>query len=34
MFQVLNMSEFLIFANFRKYGRVLNIRRDAIMEGF
>ena len=34
MFHVLNLSEFWIFANFRKYGRVLNMRRDAIMEGF
>ena len=34
MFRVLNMSEFWILANFRKYDRVLNMRRDAIMEGF
>ena len=29
---VLNMSEFLIFSNFCKYDRVLDMRRDAIME--
>ena len=29
---VLNMSEFLIFVNFSKYVRVLDMRRDAIME--
>ena len=34
MCQVLDMSEFLIFVNFRKYDRVLNMRRDAIMEEF
>ena len=34
MCQVLDMSEFLIFVKFRKYDRVLNIRRDAIMEEF
>ena len=34
MCQVLDMSEFLIFVNFRKYDRVLNMRRDAIMEKF
>ena len=28
------MSEFWIFVNFRKYNRVLNMRRDAIMSGF
>ena len=34
MCQVLDLSEFLIFVNFRKYDRVLNMRRDAIMEEF
>ena len=34
MCRVLNMSEFWIFTNFRKYYRVLNMRWDAIMEGF
>ena len=28
------VSEFCIFLNFRKYGRVLNMRREAIMEEF
>ena len=32
--RVLNMSDFWIFVNFRKNGRVLNIRWDAIIEGF
>ena len=31
---VLNMSEFKIFVNVQKYARVLNMRRDAIMEWF
>ena len=34
MCQVLDLSEFLIFVNFRKYDRVLNMRRDAIKEEF
>ena len=34
MCQVLDLSEFLIFVNFRKYDRVLNMRRDAIIEEF
>ena len=34
MCRVLNMSEFWIFVNFLKYDRVLNMSRDAIMEGF
>ena len=34
MCRVLNMSEFWIFVNFRKYDRVLNMCRDIIMEGF
>ena len=34
MCQVFHMAEFLIFVNFRKYDRVLNIRRDAITEEF
>ena len=29
---VLNMSEFLIFVNFSKYDRVLDMRWDAIMD--
>ena len=32
MCRVLNMSEFWIFANFRYYDRVQNMRRDTIME--
>ena len=28
------MSEFRIFVNFRKYDRVVNMRRDAIMKEF
>ena len=31
MCRVLNMSEFIIFVNFRIYGRVLNMCRDAII---
>ena len=34
MCRVFNKSEFWIFVSFRKYGRVLNIRQDAIMEEF
>ena len=34
MCRVLNMSDFWIFVNFRKYDRVLNICRDIIMDGF
>ena len=34
MCRVLNMPEFRIFVNFRKYDRALNMRRDAIMEEF
>ena len=34
MCRVLNISDFCIFVNFRKYDRVLNMRRDAIIEGF
>ena len=34
MRRILNIQEFSIFVNFRKYGRVLNMRRDAIMEEF
>ena len=34
MCQVFHKAEFLIFVNFSKYGRVLNIRRDAITEEF
>ena len=34
MCRVLNMSDFLIFVNFRKYYRVLNVCRDTIMEEF
>ena len=34
MCQILNMSEFSIFVDFCKYGRVLNMRQDAIMEEF
>ena len=34
MCRVLDMSELLIFVNFRKYHRVLNMRWDAIMEEF
>ena len=34
MCRVLNMSEFIIFVNFRIYGRVLNMCRDAIIEEF
>ena len=30
----LNMSEFCIFLNFCKYGRVLNMGGEAIMEEF
>ena len=33
MCRVLNMSEFWIFVNFRKYNRILNMRWDAIMRG-
>ena len=32
MCQVLNMSEFLLFMNFRRYDRVLDMRQDTIME--
>ena len=32
MYRVLNMSEFLIFMNFRKYDRAVDMRQDAIME--
>ena len=31
---VLNMSEFWIFVNLRKYDRVMNMSRDVIMEEF
>ena len=34
MWQVLNMSGFPIFVIARKYGRILNICQDIIMEGF
>ena len=34
MCQVLNMSDFWTFVNFCKYDRILNIRWDAIREGF
>ena len=34
MCQVLNISEFLIFETFRKYGSVLNMHQDAIMQLF
>ena len=34
MFRVLNMSEFWIFVNFRKYDMIMNMRRYAIMEVF
>ena len=34
MCRVLNMSEFWIFVNFRKYDRILNMRGDAITERF
>ena len=34
MCRVLNMSDFWIFVNFRKYDKVLIMRRDAIMEEF
>ena len=34
MSRVLNMSYFWTFVNFPKYGRVLNMRHDAVMEGF
>ena len=34
MCQVLNMAEFWILQNFRKYGRILNKSRDAIMEDY
>ena len=34
MCRVLNISEFQIFVNFRKYDRVLNMRQDPIMEEF
>ena len=33
MCRVLNMSEFWIFVNFRKYDKVLNMCRDIIKEG-
>ena len=32
IYQVLNMSEVWLFANFHKFDRVLNMRQDAIME--
>ena len=32
MCRVLNMSEFLLFMNFRRYDRVLDMRQDTIME--
>ena len=34
MCRVLNIPEFWLFVNFRKYDRVLNMRRDATTEGF
>ena len=34
MCRVLNISEFRLFVNFRKYDRVLNMRRDTIKEEF
>ena len=34
MWQVLNMSEFWIFVNYRKYDGVLNMCWDAIIEKF
>ena len=34
MCRVLNRSEFCIFLIFRKYDRVLGMRREAIMEEF
>ena len=34
MCRILNVSEFWIFVNFRKYGRAVNMRRNAIMERF
>ena len=34
MCRVLNISEFWVFLNFRKYDRVLNMHQDAIMEEF
>ena len=34
MCRVLNRSEFCIFLIFRKYDRVLDMRREAIMEEF
>ena len=34
MRKVLNISELCMFLNFRKYGRVLNMLREAIMEEF
>ena len=33
MGRVLEISEFWIFINFRKYDRILNMRQNAIMEG-
>ena len=32
--RVLNISEFSIFVNFRKYDKVMNMSRDAIMKEF
>ena len=32
MCRVLNMSEFLLFMNFRRYDKVLDMRQDTIME--
>ena len=34
MCRILNISEFWIFVNYRKYDRVLNMRQDAVVEGF
>ena len=34
MCRVLNISEFRLFVNCRKYDRVLNMRRDTIKEEF
>ena len=34
MCQILDISEFWILVNFRKYDRVQNMHWDAIMEGF
>ena len=32
--RVLNISKFSIFVNFRKYDKVMNMSRDAIMKEF